>query len=56
MTNIAVLIGRPTKDIELRTTQSGISVASFTLAVDKDSSKQKDEADFVPCVAWKQNG
>lgn len=52
MTNIAVLIGRPTKDIELRTTQSGISVASFTLAVDKDSSKQKDEADFVPCVAW----
>ncbi len=52
MTNIAVLIGRPTKDIELRTTQSGISVASFTLAVDRDSSKQKDEADFVPCVAW----
>lgn len=52
MTNIAVLIGRPTKDIELRTTQSGISVASFTLAVDKDSSKQKDDADFVPCVAW----
>lgn len=52
MTNIAVLIGRPTKDIELRTTQSGISVASFTLAVDKDSSKQKDEAEFVPCVAW----
>ncbi|GHN43057.1 single-stranded DNA-binding protein [Lactobacillus delbrueckii] len=52
MTNIAVLIGRPTKDIELRTTQSGISVASFMLAVDKDSSKQKDEADFVPCVAW----
>lgn len=52
MTNIAVLIGRPTKDIELRTTQAGISVASFTLAVDKDSSKQKDEADFVPCVAW----
>lgn len=52
MTNIAVLIGRPTKNIELRTTQSGISVASFTLAVDKDSSKQKDEADFVPCVAW----
>ena len=52
MTNIAVLIGRPTKDIELRTTQSGISVASFTLAVDRDSSKQKDEADFVPCEAW----
>ncbi|GHV97347.1 single-stranded DNA-binding protein [Lactobacillus nasalidis] len=52
MTNIAVLIGRPTKDIELRTTPSGISVASFTLAVDRDSSKQKDEADFVPCVAW----
>lgn len=52
MTNIAVLIGRPTKDIELRTTQSGSSVASFTLAVDKDISKQKDEVDFVPCVAW----
>lgn len=52
MTNIAVLIGRPTKNIELRTIQSGISVASFTLAVDKDSSKQKDEAEFVPCVAW----
>lgn len=52
MTNIAVLIGRPTKDIELRTTQSGISVASFTLAVDRDHSKQKDEADFITCVAW----
>lgn len=52
MTNIAVLIGRPTKDIELRTTQSGISVASFTLAVDRDHSKQKDEADFIACVAW----
>ncbi|MCT2877028.1 single-stranded DNA-binding protein [Lactobacillus delbrueckii] len=52
MTNIAVLIGRPTKDIELRTTQSGISVASFTLAVDRDHSKQKDEADFITCIAW----
>ncbi|WP_289933867.1 single-stranded DNA-binding protein [Lactobacillus delbrueckii] len=52
MTNIAVLIGRPTKDIELRTTQSGISVASFTLAVDRDHSKQKDEANFITCVAW----
>lgn len=52
MTNIAVLIGRPTKDIELRTTPSGISAASFTLAVDRDHSKQKDEADFISCVAW----
>lgn len=52
MTNIAVLIGRTTRDIELRQTKSGISVASFTLAVDRNNSKQKGEADFIPCVAW----
>jgi single-strand DNA-binding protein len=41
-------IGRATKDIELRKTQSGKSVASFTLAVRRD----KDNTDWIPCIAW----
>ena len=46
--NSVCLIGRTTADIELRTTQSGKSVASFTLAVRKYDSK----AIFIKCVAW----
>lgn len=46
--NQAVLTGRVTKDIELRTTQNGKSVASFTLAV----NRIPDGADFISCVAW----
>ena len=52
--NKIMLIGRLTKDPELRYTQSGTAVASFTLAVDRRFSNQSGEreADFVNCVAW----
>ena len=50
MNHIAVM-GRITKDIELRHTQSGTPVASFTVAVDRDFDKGK--TDFIECVAWK---
>lgn len=49
-------IGRITKDIELKTTQSGKSVASFTLAVNKDfkNADGNYDADFINCVAFGQ--
>lgn len=46
--NKVQLIGRVTKDIELKKTQSSKSVVTFTLAVRKD----KDNSDFISCVAW----
>lgn len=52
MVNSVVLVGRLTRDPELRVTNSGISVVSFTLAVDRTFSK--DQADFINCVAWKK--
>lgn len=54
--NKVVLIGRLTRDPELRQTQSGISVVKFTLAVDRRFKSQSGEreADFVSCVAWRQ--
>jgi single-strand DNA-binding protein len=51
MLNICVLIGRLTKDPDLRYTPNGKAVVKFTLAVDRVFSKEK-EADFIPCVAW----
>lgn len=53
--NKSFLIGRLTKDPEVRTTGSGISVASFTIAVDR-RFKNKDgetETDFIPIVTWR---
>ena len=59
MLNHIVIMGRLTRDPELRRTGSGTAVASFTLAVDRDysgkDSKEK-ETDFVDCVAWRQTG
>ena len=53
--NAVVLVGRTTKDIELRRTGSGTAVASFTLAVNRDFKTQDgQEADFINCVAWKK--
>lgn len=52
MLNHISIMGRMTKDPELRRTNSGTPVASFTLAVDRDFSKEK-ETDFIDCVAWK---
>lgn len=52
MLNYIVLQGRFCKDPELRRTQSGTAVASFTLAVSRDFS-DKDKTDFIDIVAWK---
>lgn len=55
MLNHIVLMGRLTKDPELRTTQAGVPVATFTLACDRDYAPQgqQKEADFIGCVAWR---
>jgi len=58
MINSVVLVGRLTKDIELRKTQSGLSVASFTIACDRRLSQEQknnneQSADFINCVAWR---
>lgn len=56
MLNKAILIGRLTRDPELKYLQNGTAVASFTLAVDR-TFKNKDgekEADFIPVVAWRK--
>ena len=54
--NKVILIGRVTKDIELKTTASGKSVASFTLAVNRERKNADGnyEADFINCVAYGQ--
>lgn len=54
--NKAILMGRLTKDPELRTTQNNISVCSFTLAIDRRFKNQQGEreTDFIPIVAWRQ--
>lgn len=51
--NKVLLIGRIANDIELRTTQSGMSVASYRLAVNRrKSANGQQEADFFSCIAW----
>lgn len=55
MINQVVLIGRLTRDPELRRTNTGTAVANFTLAVNRDFAKDAEqEADFVNCVAWQK--
>ncbi len=52
--NRVVLVGRLTKDPELRTTTSGISQTRFTLAVNRRTSNPEGQnADFITCVAWR---
>ena len=55
MLNKIILMGRLTRDPELRRTQSGTAVASFTLAVDRDYKPQDGdrETDFIDIVAWR---
>ncbi|MDR3270924.1 MAG: single-stranded DNA-binding protein [Peptococcaceae bacterium] len=56
MLNRVVLIGRLTKDPELRYTPNGIAVANFTLAVDRSykNAQGERETDFIPCVVYRQ--
>lgn len=56
MLNRVILMGRLTADPELRQTQSGISVLSFSIAVDRDFTPKGEEkqTDFVNLVAWRQ--
>ena len=59
MLNHITIKGRLTRAPELRRTGSGIAVASFTLAVDRDYSGKdggEKETDFIDCVAWRQTG
>ena len=55
MLNQVALMGRLTKDLELRVTNSGTSVATFSIAVDRDFAAEgkEKETDFINCVAWK---
>lgn len=54
MINRVVLVGRLTKDPELRYTQSGVAVATFTLAVERNraNAQGERETDFIPVVVW----
>lgn len=59
MLNHIVIMGRLTRDPELRRTGSGIAVTSFSLAVDRDFAPKdggERETDFIDCVAWRQTG
>lgn len=59
MLNRIILMGRLTRDPELRHTQQGTAVASFTLAVDRDFKEKgsdKTATDFIDCVAWRATG
>lgn len=50
--NKVILVGRLTKDPEVRYTQTGKVVATFTLAVDRYTGQGQKEADFIPVVVW----
>lgn len=54
--NKAILVGRLTKDPELKTTAGGVSVCSFTVAVNRrfKNAEGNYDADFINCVAWRQ--
>lgn len=54
MINRTILVGRITRDPELRKTQNGNSVVSFTVACNRRFGDQ-DQADFINCVAWNQS-
>ena len=59
MLNHIVIMGRLTRDPELRRTGSGVAVASFSVAVDRDFGGRdggEKETDFIDCVAWRQTG
>ena len=57
MINKVILVGRLTKDVEVRKTTSGISTASFTVACNRRGRNDQggQSADFINCVAWRQS-
>ncbi|MFA5692096.1 MAG: single-stranded DNA-binding protein [Acholeplasmataceae bacterium] len=57
MVNNVVLVGRITRDVDLRMTQSNIAVVSFSLAVNRKYTTESGErpADFINCVAWRHS-
>ena len=58
MLNSVIIMGRLTRDPEMRRTQSGTAVTSFTMAVDRDFKSQsgEKETDFIDVVAWRNTG
>ena len=57
MLNHITIMGRLTRNPELRRTGTGVAVTSFTVAVDRDFSKETEkETDFIDCVAWRNTG
>lgn len=56
--NSVIIMGRLAGDVEMHQTQGGVSVATFRVAVDRDYTPKGGErqADFIPCVAWRQTG
>ena len=59
MLNHITIMGRLTRDPEMRRTGSGIAVTSFTVAVDRDYSGKdgsEKKTDFIDCTAWRQTG
>lgn len=55
--NVVILMGRLTSDPELAQTSTGVSVAKFSLAVERNYGKNgKKETDFINCVAWRNTG
>lgn len=58
--NKVILMGNLTRDVEMRTTQSGQSVANFSLAVTRSwrdqNGAQQDQTSFINCVAWGKPG
>lgn len=56
MINRVVLVGRLTRDVEVRKTTSGLSVARFTIACNRRGGQNaQQQADFINCVAWRQS-
>ena len=56
MLNKVIMMGRLTRDCELRYTQNNTPVASFTIAVDRDIKSGEQNTDFFDCTAWRQTG
>lgn len=56
MLNRVILMGRITQDLDLKQTPNGVSVLSFSVAVDRNFARQGEErqTDFISCVAWRQ--